>query len=544
MTASGLRVVPLGGLGEVGMNCLALVEGSRAIVIDCGVTFAEADFGVDAIHPDFGFLDEVSLAGIVITHGHEDHIGALPYILRRHDVPVYGPKYALALVREKLREHEILSHARLVEVGTRSPYELGPFGIEHMRVTHSIADATAVAIRTSQGTVIHTGDFKFDETPPDGEAFDEARFRELGDAGVALLMSDSTNVESDGEAGSEESVRTALRQVLLDTEGAVVVGLFASNVHRLRVLGELARETSRRIVLAGRSVHTHVRVAHDTGYLDWPNGTAFPIERSRELPRRSILAIATGTQAEENAALAKLSRGEHPHLSLMKGDAVVFSSRVIPGHDPEVYALMSDLTRLGVTLHTKSTNRGLHVSGHAYRGEQRRMLELVRPKSFIPLHGTRVHLERHAALAREVGIPDTCVLENGNTAWLGDSGLSRGEDVHRGRVRVFAKHPIAESTMAARRALAECGVLVCTLRVDARGQLASPPLLDEKGVTNDRERARLFADVTDEVTRTLAELGPPLTEERLAEAARLAIRRAVSRRIGRRPVPIVQVVKT
>lgn len=544
MTASGVRVVPLGGLGEVGMNCLALVEGKRAIVIDCGVTFAEADVGVDAVHPDLAFLDDVSLAGVVVTHGHEDHIGALPYLLRRHDVPIYGPKYALALLREKLREHEILSHARLFEVDTRSPYDVGPFGIEHIRVTHSIVDATAVAVRTSQGTVIHTGDFKFDETPPDGEAFDEERFRQLGDAGVSLLMSDSTNVESEGVAGSEESVREALRRVLLETEGAVVVGLFASNVHRLRVLGDLARETHRRIVIVGRSIHTHVKVAHETGYLDWPGGTTFPVERSRELPRRSILAIATGTQAEENAALAKLSRGAHPHFSLVRGDAVVFSSRVIPGNDPEVYSLMSDLVRLGITLHTRATDRALHVSGHAYRGEQRRMLELVRPRSFIPLHGTRVHLERHAALAREAGVADTCVLENGNTAWLGPVGLERGEDVPSGRVRVFAKREISASTLDARRALAECGVLVCALSVDPQGRLLRGPRLEERGVTSDDERAHLFTDVSEEIVHALADLGPPLTDERIAEATRLAIRRAVARRVGRRPVPIVQILRS
>ena len=544
-TAERVRVVPLGGLGEIGMNCLALMVGSRAIVIDCGVTFTEAEIGVDAVHPDFSFLEDVSISGVVITHGHEDHIGALPYLLRRHDVPVYGPKYALALVREKLREHEILSHARLVEVGTRSPYDVGPFGIEHMRVTHSIADATALAIRTPAGTVIHTGDFKFDETPPDGEAFDEARFRELGDEGVALLMSDSTNVEAEGVSGSEEIVRAALRRVLTETEGAVVVGLFASNVHRLRVLGDLARETHRRIVIVGRSVHTHVKVAHETGYLDWPSDTVFPVERSRELPRRSILAIATGTQAEANAALAKLSRREHPHFDLQKGDAVVFSSRVIPGHDPEVYDLMSDLTRLGITLHTRATDRSLHVSGHAHRSEQRRMLELVRPKAFIPLHGTRVHLERHAALAREVGIQDTCVLENGNTAWLAaDSGLSRGEDVAKGRVRVFAKREIAAQTLDARRSLAECGVVVCSLLVDGRGKLVGRPRLDERGVTNDRERTRLLEDVAREIEHAIADLGPPLTDERIEETARFAIRRVVGKAVGRRPVPVVQVTRS
>jgi len=538
-----VRIVPLGGLGEVGMNCLALVCGGRAIVVDCGVTFDHAELGVDVVHADLGFLDTVSLLAVIVTHGHEDHIGGIPYLLRRHDVPVYGPPYALTLLREKLAEHEVLSHARLHEVGTRERYTVGPFDLEHVRVTHSIADATSLVVRTKRGILIHTGDFKVDETPPDGEAFDAERFRELGDEGVALLMSDSTNAESDGHAGSEAGVGGALERVLTETTGAVVVGLFASNVHRLKLLGELARKTHRRIVIVGRSLHTHVKVARETSYLDWPSDLVWPVERLKELPRRSVLALATGTQAEAQAALAKLSRAEHPHLSLAEGDAVVFSSRVIPGHDPEVYALMSALLRRGVTLHTRSTDRALHVSGHAYREEQRHMLELVRPRAFIPLHGTRVQLERHATLARESGVGDVRVLENGQTAWLGEGGLAAGAGVPSGRVHVYAKRELAKETLDARRALAEAGVVFATVLVDTAGRPSGAPLLEERGVSNERERPRLLASCADEITRAVAELGPPFTEERIAEAARFAIRRVVGKALGKRPLAVVQVLK-
>ncbi len=544
MTDARVRVVPLGGLGEIGMNCLALVCGGRAVVIDCGVTFADTHLGVDVVHPDFSFLDHVHLAGIVITHGHEDHIGALPYLLRRHDVPVYGPAYALELVRERLREHEVLGHARLVERRVREPYSVGPFGVEHVRVTHSIADATALALTTPAGTVIHSGDFKFDESPPDGEAFDEARLRELGDDGVALLFSDSTNVESDGSTGSEAGVGAALLRVLEATSGAVVVGMFASNVHRLRMLGDLARKTNRKLVLLGRSVRTHTKVAHATGYLTWPSDASFPDARARELPKRAILGIATGTQAETNAALAKLARGDHPHLALGPGDAVVLSSRVIPGREPEAYALMSALVRRGVTLHTSRTDKGLHVSGHAYRGEQRRMLELVRPRAFIPVHGTRVHLERHAALARESGVPDAMVIENGDSAWLGESGLDRGEPVATGRVRTYAKRAISGQVIDDRRALADAGIVTCALLLDASGELVMDPQLASQGVIEAAGEARVIAAAVEEIRAALAALGPPRTDERVAEAARLAVRRVYGKVLGKRPLAVAQVLRS
>lgn len=538
-----LRVVPLGGLGEIGMNALALVDGGKAVLIDCGVTFSDAQFGVDVVHPDFSFLDSVRFSGVLVTHGHEDHIGALPYLLSRYDVPVYGPPYALSLVRERLHEHEVLAHARLIETRPGAPYEVGPFGVEHVRVTHSIADATSLVLRTSAGRVIHTGDFKVDDDPPDGQLFDHDRLRALGDEGVALLMSDSTNVESEGSAGSESLVRSALSETIAATSGAVVVGLFASNVHRLRIMGELAARHGRKLVLLGRSVQTHSKVARETGYLDWPSEIVFPAARARELPKNQVLGVATGTQAETNAALAKLARDDHPHFSLSEGDAVVFSSRVIPGNDPEVYALMSAFARRKIVLHTHRTTRGLHVSGHAHRGEQRHMLELTRPRAFIPLHGTRVHLERHAALARECGVSDTMVLENGETAWLDEQGLSRGESVHSGRVRVFAKREISNQVFEARKSMAEAGVVACTLVVDASGHAVGRPILSTRGVVSEEDEAMAERRARDEIATALAELGPPLTDERLEEATRYALRRAYGKLVGRRPVPMVTVVR-
>ncbi len=424
-----MRIIVLGGLGEVGMNCLALEQGGEALVIDCGVTFDDRGLGIDVVHPDFGALEDYRVAGIFVTHGHEDHIGAIPYFLRRFDVPVFGPAYALRLVRERAQEHEVLSHADLRCVKPRESERVGSFEVEPIRVTHSIADATALAIRTDAGLVVHTGDFKFDDAPPDGETFDVARFEELGGEGVDLLFSDSTNIDAVGPTGSEEGVGSALDAIVAGAEQAVVVAMFASNVHRLRMLGEIARRYGRKIVPLGRSVSTHARVAQATArstgeqagrpYLEWPSDLVWPAERARELPRkRAILAVATGSQGERAAALSRLARGDHSALDLTAGDVVVLSSRVIPGNEPEVVRVMNDLLRRGVELRSWWSNRAVHVSGHAHRQEQRRMIELVQPRAFVPVHGTLHHLLRHAELARELGVPSVTVLENGDVATL------------------------------------------------------------------------------------------------------------------------------
>src|ERR1700690_41718 len=443
-----VRFFALGGLGEIGMNCLAIEQRGEVLLVDCGVTFDDRRLGIDVVHADFSALEPYRIAGLFVTHGHEDHIGAIPYFLRRFDVPVYGPRYALGLVRERAAEHEILDHVALREVAPRERVRVGSFEVEPIRVTHSIADAPALAIRTDAGLVIHTGDFKFDETPPDGEAFDVARFEELAREGVRLLLSDSTNIDARGPTGSEEGVARAIDDIVGGSEQAVVVAMFASNVHRLRILGDIARRHGRKLVALGRSVSTHARVARSvvrsTGehagapYLEWPSDLVWPGDRARELPRSALLGVATGTQGEEAAALARLARGEHPAFELAIGDVVVMSSRGIPGNEAAVVRVMGDLLRRGVELRTWWSDRGVHVSGHAHRDEQRRMIELVRPRAFVPLHGTLHHLFRHAALARELGVAGVCVLENGDVGELAASGIRKSGRVNAGRVHEFA----------------------------------------------------------------------------------------------------------
>ena len=534
-----VRVLPLGGLGEIGMNCMAIEQRGEVVLVDCGVTFDDRGLGIDVIHPDFTALEAFgNLRGVIVTHGHEDHIGALPYLLRRHDVPIYGPPYAMGLVRDRLGEHEVLAHARLYETKPREPFTIGGFEVEPIRVTHSIADATAVAIKTDAGLILHSGDFKFDENPPDGETFDVERLAELGDAGVRLLMSDSTNVDAEGPTGSETDVGDVLTKIVEEAPGAVVVAMFASNIHRLRLLGDIARRHNRRIVLLGRGVGTHARVARKTGYLPWPDDFVLPDTLAREIPRNRILAIATGSQGEERAALAKLARNEHPAFQVVAGDTVILSARTIPGNEPEVYGIIGQLIRRGIDVRTRITDRGIHVSGHAHRPEQRRMIDLVRPQSFIPVHGTIHHLMRHADLAREAGVPDVAVIENGRIAEVdAQQGITLRDVVHSGRVHVYAGHAIADKTIRERTGLAHDGAAFATVTVDDRGRLIEM-LLSLRGVAE--EALREVEDAKRAVRDALAGLHSD-DDTAVAEAARLAIRRTFQKTRGSKPLTVVHV---
>jgi ribonuclease J len=534
------------------MNCLALEQRGEVLVVDCGVTFDERGLGIDVVHPDFDALQDYRLAGVFVTHGHEDHIGALPYLLRRFDAPVYAPAYALGLVRERAAEHEILEHVDLRCVRPRTPVRVGSFEVEPIRVTHSIADATALAIRTDAGLVVHTGDFKFDDAPPDGEAFDVARFEELAREGVRLLFSDSTNVDASGPTGSEEGVGRALEAIVAEAKSAVVVSIFASNVHRLRMLGDIARRHGRKIVALGRSVVTHSRVARSTEratgadagrpYLEWPSDLVWPTERARELPRRAILGVATGSQGEEAAALARLGRGEHPAFDLAAGDVVVMSSRVIPGNELGVMRVMTDLLRRGVELRTWWSDRSVHVSGHAHREEQRRMLGLVRPRAFVPVHGTLHHLLRHAELARELRIPEVMVVENGEVAEVDDAGLRKAGRVRAGRVHVFARRALPSHVLDERAALAERGVVHVTVPVDATGRLDGVVRVASRGVLDEGLDSQLVAASCDEAAALIAALPARSDEGAIADAARLGVRRALGRVLGFKPVTMVTVV--
>jgi len=532
--------VALGGLGEIGMNCMAFEADGDVLVLDCGVTFPDDQAGVDVIHPDFEWLEERRdrIRGIVITHGHEDHIGALPYLLRVAPAPVFAPPYALALIEQRLAEHRDLREIELQATHPGERFEVGTFGVEPVRVTHSMVDATALILETPAGTVVHTGDFKIDPTPPDGEDFDAERFRKAGDDGVRLLLSDSTNAWVPGETASEATARDALSPLIEDAPGRVVVALFASNGHRLRSLFDLAREHGRRILLLGRSLHRHFETARETGYLPDPGSILVSERGARDIQPKDLLVLATGTQGEPRAALARLAEDRHPALSLEAGDRVIHSARIIPGNETRFYDTMNRLIRLGVDVRFQASDRGIHVSGHAHAGEQRRMLSLVRPESFVPVHGTRMHLEKHAELARAEGVGETLVVENGEVVEVTADGLRVVDDAPVGRVAVNRGRPIPPEVLRERALLGELGFAFAVFPIDQFGELAGEMRIILRGLVGENDEAPLCRRAGQYVAAALESASPnaAMDAEAVEDRARRALKRFLGKELGRKPM--------
>lgn len=522
------------------MNCLALEQADGILVVDCGIRFPDTDVGVELLHPDFTYLLERrnQVVGVFLTHGHEDHVGALPYLLKHLPLPVWGPAHALKLARRRVRQRGLPNAQvdfRAVEVGRN--YSVGPFVVEPIRVSHSIIDATALRIETRGGVVLHTGDFKFDGAPPDGEPTDEARLGELGDRGIDLLLADSTNVDSPKHSGSEAQVAEALEAVVSRARGRVVVGMFSSNVQRLISLGAIAERTGRRICTLGRGLRTHVETAHDLGHLAWSPSIRLLPEALASAPRQESLVLAGGTQGEPNSALARMARAEHPGLGLEEGDSVLLSSRVIPGNELRVSELTSQLLRLGVALHSRHNCPSIHVSGHASAEELEHMLMLTRPGAFIPVHGTLRHMRAHAELAAQCGVSRRLVLENGQTAQLEASGLERLPSVASGRVSVDRADQVLDSVVLRERAqIGRSGLVQLSMVVDATGRCraqAKVTVVGVAGLDGAKAQRELVADAERALGRyaTIWKKEGLSLEERLA--GYLAVR--VERRLGVRP---------
>jgi ribonuclease J len=530
-----IRLVPLGGLGEIGMNCMALEQSGGIVVLDCGVAFPDNDLGVDVVHPDFRWLLErrERVHGVFLTHGHEDHVGALPYLLNELDVPVWGPPHALGMARRRLNEHDYgPDDLDFRVVRPREVHDVGPFSIEPVRVAHSIVEASALCIRTAAGTVVHTGDFNFDPAPPDGEPTDSARLSAIGDEGVALLLSDSTNIDVPERPGSELEVAESVERLVREAPKAVVVALFASNVQRLMTFAGIAERHRRQICLLGRSLENQVALATEIGRLAWPSNLMVSPEQAAGMDGRDLLVLAGGTQAEPRSALRRLASGEHPVFRLREGDTVILSSRIIPGNERPGFAMQNDLLRLGVTLHTRQTQPGIHTSGHAGRSEQRQMLELVRPRCFLPVHGTLHHLLRHAELAREIGVKETIVVENGTPVVCDGESLKQEPAVPHGAISIAVGGETAsDDTLRERAELGRNGVVMVALALDPRGRGILPsvrargvPALDDAGRRAlAREAARALESHRE---------GRGLTRE---ELVRRVVRRKVEELTGARP---------
>jgi ribonuclease J len=540
-----VKLVPLGGLGEIGMNCLSIEDQGQRLIVDCGAAFPEDDLGVDVIHPDFAYLHEErdKLAGVFLTHGHEDHIGALPYLLAELELPVWGPPHALGMARKRLYEHGFGPNELDFRVAVPGQsYTVGAFEVEPIRVAHSIVEASALAIHTSRGVIFHTGDFNFDPDPPDGEPTDETRIRELGDAGIGLLLSDSTNIDVPQRAGSERSVGAVLEGLIERAPARVVVALFASNIQRLILLGEIARRTGRKLCLLGRSLEAQVAVAKEIRRLPWLSDLLVSAEDVREMKRERVLVLAGGTQAERLSAMRRLADGVHPLLELSEGDTVILSSRVIPGNDRPVIAMVNALHRRGLTVHTRITEPGVHTSGHAGRSEQTRMLELTRPRCFMPVHGTLHHLLRHAELGRSLGVAETVVVENGSVVGFDGDRVDKVGRVRSGRVPVaIGGEVLSSENLQRRQELGRLGIATVALAFDGR-KLLGPPQVSTRGIPAVDGDDLALRSVALEAARAVEQFREGRGLE-LPEHVRRVVRRKLEDLSGTRPVVEIALIR-
>jgi ribonuclease J len=530
------------------MNCMAVECDDRIAVVDCGILFPNEPIGIDAIAPDLSWLREraAQVGAIYVTHGHEDHIGALPWLLQAVNAPVYAPPFARALIEQRLRESGIEAQVHEVRPGdVRGAGDASPIAAEFVAVTHSIPDACALAITTPQGVVVHSGDFKIDERPVGGRAFDAPRFEALGRAGVRLLLSDSTNSERPGTSLSESEVGAALEAQMERASRRVFVACFASNVHRVQQIADAARAFGRRIALLGRAMEQNVRIARDLGYLRFADWQLVSTEDARDLPPRELCVLTTGTQGEPRSALARLARGEHPDLTVGEGDLVVLSSRYIPGNEIAIGNVVNDLCRRGAVVAYEDA-RPLHVSGHAQEAEQRRLIQLVRPAAFVPIHGEYRHLARHAAHAAAEGVASRHLLADGEVLEL-DAGGARVLEDRLPVGRVYARRDagdggfVAELVVKDRRLLAEAGLVLAIMVVDkATGAVVRGPDLFARGVAGFEDAE---AGVRSEILQAVAELSPQSRESvaEVQEALRGAVRRWFRREGARKPsvLPVV-----
>jgi ribonuclease J len=540
-----VRIAALGGLGEIGMNCMAIEADGHVALVDCGVMFPNEPIGIDAIFPDVSWVLErkEQLSAIFVTHGHEDHIGALPHLLTQVRAPVYVPPFARGLLEARLREANVDADLRTVRPGDVAG--AGAITAEYVGVTHSIPDACALALSTPQGMLFHTGDFKIDATPVGGWGFDQGRVEALGRAGVRVLLSDSTNSERPGMSASETQVGPALEDAFERAQGRVFVACFASNVHRVQQVANAARAFGRRIALLGRAMESNARLAQELGYLSFASWQLCSIEEARHLPPRELCVLTTGTQGEPRAALARLARGEHPELTVGPGDLVILSSRHIPGNELAVGQVVNDLTRRGAEVASEGA-RPLHVSGHAQESEQRRVIALARPERFVPIHGEYRHLARHAAHAAREGVQHRHVMTDGEVLELTDAGASVLEErlpvgrVYADRDATGAAE-VAELVVRDRRLLAESGLCIAVLALDrGTGAVVRGPDFFARGVAGfDGSEEALRR----EALAALEELSAPARAQvaEVQEAVRIAVRRWFRRETGRRPsvLPVV-----
>lgn len=541
-----LRLLALGGLGEIGLNMMALEYAGKILLIDCGLMFPEAYMmGVDLVLPDIsalaGRIDDI--CALVLTHGHEDHIGAVPFLWQELGrPPIYGTGLTLGLLQEKFKEHGLSGGEKLHRVAPRQNIALPPFEVEFFRAAHSIVDGVGLAVRTPAGLVVHTGDFKLDPTPVDGQPTDLARLAAYGEEGVLLLLADSTNVEKEGYTLSERVVGDALAEILPSCSGKVLVATFSSNIHRIQQVADAARACGRKILINGRSMVANTAIARQLGYLSIPDEDLIDLRRMQDLPRDEVLILTTGSQGEPLSALSRIAMDDHRQLQVEPGDTVILSSKFIPGNEKAITEVINHLYRRGAEVFYQTTSE-VHVSGHASQEELKLVHSLTRPRFFVPVHGEYRHLVQHARLAQRMGMAeeDAVVLENGIPLVFSANGLQRQERVETGRVFVDGRGigDLGAMELRDRSHLANHGLVVALLALNQKtGEILYGPELFTRGFIPEQESREFLAQARQTVREMLAEHSPELLSdwEELRVEVRKALRRFFNRTIERRPL--------
>ncbi|HEY6268819.1 MAG TPA: ribonuclease J [Candidatus Acidoferrum sp.] len=544
-TSQSLIAIPLGGLGEFGMNMMALRLGDDIIVIDAGMMFPESELlGVDLVIPDTTYLKQnrAMVRAIVLTHGHEDHIGALPYILKDLNVPVYGTRFTLALVKKRLDEAGLLDSTTLREVIPGRLVEIGPFEVEFIAVTHSTVDCVALAIRTPLGVVIHTGDFKIDQTPVGGAPFDLHAFARYGNDGVLALFSDSTNVERPGFTPSERAIVPRIEELCRSAPRRVILSCFASSIHRIQQIIDIAARVNRKVAFVGRSMVDNVEIAHSLELLRIPDGMVVRPQDIRGFDPKRIIILASGSQAEPMSSLSRIAVDNHRFVSVDENDSVILSARIIPGNEKSIFRMLDHMFRRRALVYYDNSAGTIHVSGHASQEEQKLLLQLVKPKYFIPVHGEYRHLFRHAALAHQLGCVsnEILLLEDGRPIEFTEDGARRLDPVTAGRVCVDSGslEEIEDVVIRDRKHLSEDGIVVPIIAIDKHtGKMESHPEIVSRGLMSDNGQ-ELIAGARLVIMKTVEESN---AEEKsdwgvIKEKIRVDLKRYISKQTSKRPL--------
>jgi ribonuclease J len=548
MAENKLQVIPLGGLGEFGMNMTAIRYADEIIVIDAGMMFPEDELlGVDLVMPDLTFLKEnqQQVRALLLTHGHEDHIGAVPYFLTEIGVPVYGTAFTLALVERRLEEYELEEEPKLITIKPKQILEIGPFKIEFIHVTHSIVSAVALAITTPLGVIIHTGDFKVDPTPTDNELFDLHTLADYGKRGVLLLLSDSTNADRPGYTESERAVRPRMEDIFNRAERRLVISCFSSSIHRIQLVLDVSAEFGRKVALIGRSMTSVSEIALSLGLLDIPDGILMRPQDVMDAPPQKVTMLISGTQGEPMSALSRVAVDNHKHVSVEKGDTVVLSSRIIPGNEKAIFRMNDHMARRGADVMYGSTNPPLHVSGHASMEEMRLVLNLVRPRYFVPIHGEFRQLTKHARLAehlRSSGLEETFIMESGDLLEVDHHGARKAGKVPAGRVCIdqgSVDEVVEEMVIRDRRHLSEDGIVLPIIAINRRtGRMENPPEIVSRGFAMAEDGSAFVQAARQVVAKTLEASNK---EEKtdwgvIKEKIRADLKRYIVKETSRRPL--------